>query len=208
MAEKLVELSCVAFSEALAGKQSVPGGGGAAAIVGALGAALCEMVGNFTTGKKTYAAVEEDIQRMLAEAEEVRVNLIALVDADAEAFEPLSRAYGIPKSDPTRAEVLEAATKGACAAPLEMMRECAKAVELLEEMELKGSRMLLSDVGCGGALAASALEAAALNVVVNTKTLSDRAYAEALEAEVDGLLAEYVPRANAIAARVTARVKA
>ena len=207
MADKLVELSCVEFSEALAGKQSVPGGGGAAAIVGALAAALCEMVGNFTTGKKTYAAVEDDIQRMLAEADEVRVNLIELVDADAEAFEPLSRAYGIPKSDPARAEVLEAATKGACAAPLQMMRETARAVVLLEEMEQKGSRMLVSDAGCGGALCAAALQCAAMNVYINTKSLTDRAYAAELDGEVGELLAEYVPRANAIAARVTERVK-
>ena len=207
MAEKLTDLSSAEFAEALASKQSVPGGGGAAALAGAMAAALCSMVGNFTSGKKTYAAYQADVERMLADAEAVRCRLVELVDADAEAFEPLSRAYGIPKDDPTRAEVLEAATKGACVAPLEMMRACAKAVELLEEMELKGSRMLLSDVGCGGALAAAALEAAALNVVVNTKTLADRAHAEALEAEVDELLATYVPRANAVYARVAEKLR-
>ena len=206
MADSLTQTSCADFAQALASKQSVPGGGGAAALTGAMAAALCSMVGNFTSGKKTYAAYQADVERMLAKAEDVRCRLVALVDADAEAFEPLSRAYGIPKDDPTRAEVLEAATKGACAAPVQMVRECARAVELLEEMEVKGSRMLLSDVGCGGALAAAALQAAALNVTVNTRTLADRAWADAIDAEVAGLLATYVPRAQAVYDRVAARL--
>ena len=103
MAEPLTNLSCTEFAAVLAAKQSVPGGGGAAALVGALGAALCSMVGNFTTGKKTYAAVEDDVQRMLADAEEVRLRLIDLVADDATAFFPLSQAYAIPKEDPSRA---------------------------------------------------------------------------------------------------------
>ena len=97
--------SCTAFAEALASKASVPGGG-AAAMAGALGIALCSMVGNFTTGKKKFAAVEEDVQRMLAEGEALRIRLLELVDADAEAFEPLSRAYSIPKDDPTRPQIM------------------------------------------------------------------------------------------------------
>lgn len=207
MADKLTDLSCNDFTAAIAAKQPVPGGGGAAALVGAMAAALCSMTGNYTTGKKTYAAVEDDVQRMLAEAEDVRVRLIELVDADAKAFEPLSHAYAIPKDDPNRAEVLEAATKTACEPPIEMMRQCARAVELLEEMEQKGSRMMLSDVGCGATLAASALEAASLNVFVNTKSLADRAYADALDAEAQELLDTYVPRAHAVWARVSDRLR-
>lgn len=204
---RLTELSCREFADALAAKRSVPGGGGAAALAGALGTALCSMVGNFTVGKKKYAAVEDDVKRMMAEAEEIRRCLVGLIDADAAAFEPLSRAYSIPKTDPTRAQVLEVATKTACSAPAEMVRQCARAVELLEEMGEKGSRMLLSDVGCGAALCSAALKSASLNVYVNTKALADRAYAERLEAEVDGLLAAYVPRADALAARVEGRIR-
>lgn len=207
MSDKLTDCSCIEFATVLAAKESVPGGGGAAALVGALGVALCSMVGNFTTGKKTYADVEEDVQRMLSEAEAVRIRLLELVEEDAEAFEPLSRAYAIPKEDPTRAETLEAATKAACVAPVEMMRQIARSIELLEEMGEKGSRMLISDVGCGALLARAALEAASMNVFVNTKTLADRAHAEALEAEVDGLLDEYIPRAEACAASVTDRIR-
>ena len=207
MAERLTERSCASFAEALAAKEPVPGGGGAAALAGALGVALCSMVGNFTSGKKTYAAVEDDVRRMLAEAEAVRLRLVELVDEDAEAFYPPSRAYAIPRDDPARADTLEEATKGACAAPLEMMRQVCQAIELLEEMGEKGSRMLVSDVGCGALLCRAALEAASMNVFVNTKTLRDRAFAEAVEAECDAMLDAYIPRAEACAALVMARIR-
>ena len=207
MTDSLTNKSCADFAEVLAAKESVPGGGGAAALVGALGVALCSMVGNFTTGKKRYADVEDDVQRMLADAEAVRLRLIELVDQDAEAFYPLSQAYGIPKEDPTRAAVLEEATKNACAGPVEMMRQICKAVELLEEMGQKGSKMLLSDVGCGALLCRAALESASLNVFVNTKTLADRAFAEALEAECDAMLSEYCPRAEACAKAVMDHIR-
>ncbi len=208
MAEHLTARSCEDFVSALAAKEPVPGGGGAAALAGAIGVALCSMVGNFTTGKKAYAAVEGDIARMLAEATDVRMRLLQLVEEDAEAFAPLSQAYAIPRDDPSRADVLEEATKWACAAPLEMMRQTCRAIELLEEMGEKGSRMLVSDVGCGAHLCRAALEAASLNVLVNTAVLRDRAFATATEAECDALLAEFVPRAEACAADVMRRIRA
>lgn len=200
--QRLTELPCTDFAAALANKQSVPGGGGAAALVGAFGAALCSMVGNFTVGKKTYAAVEDDVKELIEEADDVRQKLIGLVNDDAVAFEPLSRAYGIPKDDPNRAATLEEATKAACVAPMEMMRQIVRAVELLEEMGDKGSRMLRSDVLCGAAFCAAALQSASVNVFTNTKTLADRDFAERLEREVDGLLDEYVPRAQKVVARM------
>lgn len=204
---RLTDKTCCDFADVLAAKEPVPGGGGAAALAGALGAALCSMVGNYTTGKKTYASVEQDVQRMLARAEDVRKRLIELVQEDADAFEPLSQAYAIPRDDPRRADVLEECTKHACEAPLEMMRQVCRAIELLEEMGQKGSRMLVSDVGCGAYLCRAALEAASLNVFVNTKTLRDREYACGVESEVDAMLAEYVKRAEACATDAMARVR-
>ena len=202
MAEKLMERSCIEFADALAAKISVPGGGGAAAYAGALGVALGNMTANFTTGKKKYAEYEEDIQRIIAEGDVIRAKLIDLVFEDAEAFEPLSKAYAIPKEDPSRDGVMEEATKNALAAPLEMMRQIAKAIELLEELNVKGSKMLISDVACGAVLCAAAMRAAALNVFINTKSLLDRDLAAKLEAECDELLA-YVPRAKAVADEIT-----
>lgn len=206
MAVKMMDGSCAGFAEALAAKTSVPGGGGAAAYAGALAAALCSMAGNFTVGKSRYAEHEEDVQRLLAEGERARTRLLELVEEDAAAFEPLSRAYGIPKDDPARADALEEATRAAIAPPLEMMRQAARVVELLEEMNEKGSRMLVSDVGCGAVLAAASLRAASMNVFVNTRALRDRAHAEAFEAEADELL-EYVARAKAVADGVLAGIR-
>jgi formiminotetrahydrofolate cyclodeaminase len=205
--KKLTDLSCTAFAEVLASKAPVPGGGGAAALAGALGVALCSMVGNFTTGKKKYAAYEEDIQRMLAEGETLRARLLELVEADAAAFEPLSRAYAIPKEDPTRDSVLEEAALNACKAPMEMVSCCGEALLLLEEMLEKGSRLLLSDVGCGALLCKAAMESAAMNVFVNTGSLQDRAVAVGMERQVDETLEKYLPMAERIAASVTATLR-
>ncbi len=199
MEEILANRSFEDFVAVLAAKEPVPGGGGAAALAGALGVALCSMVGNYTSGKKTYAAVEEDVQRMLGEAEDVRKRLVQLVQEDAAAFLPLSKAYAIPRDNPERAVILEEATKLACAAPMQMMREICHAIELLEEMGQKGSKMLASDVGCGALLCRAALEAASLNVFVNTRTLKDRSYAELIEQEADHMLNVYAPRAEACA---------
>ena len=193
----IVDETCVGFAEQLASKQSTPGGGAAAAYVGALAAALASMVGNFTTGKQRYAEYESDIQRILAEAGRIRERLIALVDEDAQAFAPLAAAYAIPKEDPARADVLEAATKGAIVAPLEMMRQISQAIDVLDELLTCGSRMLMSDVGCGAALAAGALRAAALSVFVNTRALADRSFADAIDGEAETLLA-HVGRADAV----------
>lgn len=191
-------MPCDQFAKELASKSSVPGGGGASAYVGALGVALAQMVCNFTIGKERYADVEDDIVHINAQAEEIRTRLVALVDEDASSFEPLAEAYAIPKDDPTRTERLEEATKGAIRCPLEVMRLSCKAIELLEETQVKGSVMLVSDVGCGATICRAALEAAAMNVLVNTSALHRSSFAKEIEDECMGMLSEYVPRANAV----------
>ncbi len=205
--EKLIEKSCSAFAEALASNAPVPGGGGAAALAGALGTALGSMVANFTTGKKKYAAYEADIQAALQSMAQIQSRLLALVDADAEAFAPLSAAYAIPKDAPGRAETLEKAALHACEAPREMAALCGQALERLEELLEKGSVLLLSDVGCGALLCGAALQCAALNVFVNTASLQNREQARAMDAEIDGLLERYVPKAADIAQAVQRRVR-
>lgn len=203
----LMKLSCADFAQILAARQSVPGGGSAAAMAGALGVALCSMAGNFTAGKKKYAAVEADIQRILAEGDTLRLRFLELAQADAVALEPLTRAYSIPKEDPDRARILEEVTLNACQAPMEILRCCAKVLLLLEEMLAKGSRLLITDVGCGAALCRAAMESAALNVFVNTAALQNRDTAAALEQEADRLLLACLPLADRITAAVTAAVR-
>ena len=207
MSEKMIEKSCADFAAVLASKAPVPGGGGAAALVGALGTALCSMVGNLTVGRKKDAQYEADVKRMLEKGAAVQERLLDLVDKDAEAFEPLSKAYSIPKDDPKHDETLEAATKFACEAPVEMMKACCEAIELLEEMLEKGSVTLVSDVGCGALCCAAALESASMNIFVNTKTLLDREAAAKLDDQADAMLREYMPRARKVADEVNRRLR-
>ena len=207
----MMEQSCTQFLAELAGKAPVPGGGGAAALVGAAGVALGNMVGCLTTGKKKYAAVEADIQALNARAEALRRELEALVQADAEAFAPLAAAYGLPKDTPAqaahKAAVLDAALNTACAVPLEIMQKCAEGIVLVEQYAAKGSVLAVSDAGCAAALCKAALQSASLNVFINTKLMTDRPRADALDAQADALLNEYVPRADAVFASVTNKLR-
>ena len=129
------EKSVFSFTEVLASAAPVPGGGGASSLVGAVGCALASMVGNLTTGKKKYAEYEADICRILSDAETLKAELLDLIDKDAECFEPLSRAYGIPKDEPNRDSIMEEALHQACTAPLSIMRAAAKVIELHAELE-------------------------------------------------------------------------
>lgn len=183
--------TCGGFLDALASRAPVPGGGGASALAGALGAALCTMVGNYTVGKKKYAGVEGDVKNLMTRAEDLRARLLALVDADAAAFEPLSRAYAIPKDDPDREQVMEECLRNAAAPPMEILRLSCEVIDLHSETLEKGSVMMLSDVGTGVVLCWSALCGAALNVKVNTGSMTDRAYAQAMNDEVDALMERY-----------------
>lgn len=207
MNSRLVEKSCIGFADVLASKASVPGGGGAAALVGALGVALCAMVGNFTVGKKKYARHESDVKAMLEKAEKLRARFLKLVDDDAAAFAPLSRAYAIPRDDPDHDRLLEEAAHNACRAPVEMVERCGEAIELLEEMLEKGSAMLASDVGCGALMCRAAMESAAMNVYINTASLKNRTVANLLEEKMDGLLSTYTCRADAVARAVLQRIR-
>lgn len=183
--------SCGAFLDALAAKAPVPGGGGASALVGALGSALCTMVGNYTLGKPKYAAAEPEVRALMDRAEAIRARLLALVDEDAAAFEPLSKAYSIPKDNPDRTERLEVCLKQAAATPMEILRLSCEAIKLHRDMLEKGSVLMHSDVGTGVVFCWSALYGAALNVKVNTKSMTDRDYAQAMNAEVDALVEEH-----------------
>ena len=205
--ERLTDRSCGDFAQVLASKESVPGGGGAAALAGALGVALCQMAGNFTLGKKKYADVQEDIERNLNEAETLRIRLVDLVEEDAKAFFPLSKAYSIPKDDPNREKILEEATLNACKAPMEMLETLSRAMELLEEMLSIGTKMLVSDVGCGAILCKAAMESAAMNVFINTGSLKDREMANRLESRADELLEVSTRKADRIACEVTRQIR-
>ena len=198
-----MDRSCREFVAALASNAPTPGGGGAAALVGTVGTALGNMVGALTVGKKRYAGVEEEIRALMAECDSLQSALLDQVAADAECFGPLAKAYSIPKDDPGREAALEEATLNACTAPLEIMRLCARAIECAAQFAEKGSRLALSDAGCAAILCKAALQAASLNVFINTGALRDRTAVDELNARANGYLAA-CERADAVFAQVRA----
>ena len=168
--------SCRKFVEVLASDAPAPGGGGAAALVGAIGTALGNMVGSLTVGKKKYADVEAD-----------EVN-----------FLPLAKAYGIPKDDPNRDKIMEEATIIACSTPMKIMELCCEAIDYIKVFADKGSRLAVSDAGCGAVCCKAALQAASLNVFINTKTLKNRELAAEMNAKALGMMDKYCPLADEI----------
>ncbi len=201
--------SCRDFVSVLASKEPVPGGGGASALVGAIGMALGNMVGSLTVGKKKYADVQEDILALKAKSDALQDALLELVKKDAEVFEPLSRAYGMPKeTEAEKAEkerVMEAALKEACDVPLQIMEKCCEAIRLHEEFEQKGTAIAISDVGVGVVMCRAALHGASLNVFINTKIMKDRAHAEGCNKRAGEMLREYTQLADEIYERVCRR---
>lgn len=180
--------TCAEFSQVLASKEPVPGGGGAAALVGALGAALAAMVSNLTVGKKKYAEYEEEVKGILQKAEDLRKQLLELMDKDAEAFECLMKAYSISKDVPDRADSIEKELRYACTAPMDIMRAATEIAQLLHTLAEKGNTTAISDVGCAAACCKAAVESAGLSVYINTKSMKDRDCAAAIEKETDELM--------------------
>ena len=201
------EMSARSFTELLASSEPVPGGGGASALVGAIGTALASMVGNLTTGKKKYAEFESDIQRILIKASILRNSLLPQIDEDAKCFEPLAKAYGLAKDDPTRDEVMENALRFACTAPMAIMKTAAEAIELHAELAVKGSVIMLSDVGVGVLCCKTALMGASLSIYINARLMKDREYAETLKSETDELLIKYCELADRTYADVFEKLK-
>ena len=190
--------SCREFVTVLSSKEPAPGGGGAAALTAALGTALGHMVGALTVGKKKYADVEAEIQTLMAECEALQTELLDQVPADAEGFLPLAKAYAIPKDDPERPILLEQASVEACQVPLRIMELSCRALECVRTFSEKGSRLAISDAGCGAALLKASLQAAAVNVFINTKSMANRQTAEELNGRCLGMLDTYGKLADEI----------
>ena len=190
--------SCRKFVEVLASNAPAPGGGGAAALVGAIGTALGNMVGSLTVGKKKYADVEEEIIALKAKCDALQTELLNQVEADEINFVPLAKAYGIPKDDPNRDTIMEEATMVACSTPVKIMELCCEAMEAIAVFAAKGSRLAVSDAGCGAVCVKAALQAASLNVFINTKTLKNREVAGAMNAKCLDMLAKYGAMADEI----------
>ena len=203
--------TCEEFVEVLASKAPVPGGGGASALVGAVGMALGNMVGSLTVGKKKYADVEADIIALKEKATVLQADFLRLVEKDAEVFEPLAKAYGMPReTEEEKAEnarVMAIVLKDACSVPMEIMEKCCEAIDVIEEFAAKGSALAISDAGVGVAFCKGALLGASLNVFINTKSMADKEYAAELNAKADKMIEDYSKKADEIFEKVTARLR-
>ena len=202
---------CNEFVEVLASKAPVPGGGGASALVGAIGTALGNMVGSLTVGKKKYADVEEEMYELKGKAEALQKELLHLIERDAEVFEPLSKAYGMPRNTEEekaeKARVMEIVLKDACSVPMEIMERCCEAIDLIEVFAEKGSTLAISDAGVGATFCKAALEGASLNVFINTKSMKNREYADELNKKADEMLSVYTKKAEEIYQSVATRLR-
>ena len=202
---------CNEFVEVLASKAPVPGGGGASALVGAIGTALGNMVGSLTVGKEKYADVEEEMYELKGKADALQKELLHLIERDAEVFEPLSKAYGMPRNTEEekaeKARVMEIVLKDACSVPMEIMERCCEAIDLIEVFAEKGSTLAISDAGVGATFCKAALEGASLNVFINTKSMKNREYADELNKKADEMLSVYTKKAEEIYQSVAARLR-
>lgn len=196
----LIGLSCADFVAALASAAPAPGGGGAAALVGSLGTALGNMVGSLTLGKKKYADVEREILRLKERADALQNELLTMVEQDAQAFLPLAQAYALPAETQgqrtEKARVMEQALYGAALVPLRVMELCTVALDTVERFAQIGAKLAVSDAGCAAACLRAALSSAALNVLINTRSMADAACAEKLNAQALALLEQGVAQAD------------
>ncbi len=205
------DLTVHIFLEELSSGKPTPGGGGAAALGGAQGAALGEMVVNLTIGKKRYADVEEMMHTLLEKLEYLKTEFLRLADEDAVVFAPLAAAYGLPSGTEEekghKAEVLETHLMAATLVPLTVMERALETLDIMEVLADKGSRMAVSDVGVGVQFVRSALLGAKMNVSINTKSMKQRDRAGILNAQADKMTEDGIRKADAIYARVEAALK-
>jgi len=166
------------FLNELASRQATPGGGSAAAVMGAQAAALISMVCNLTIGKPKYAEVEADMIRLLSQSEDLRAQLTAMIKADVEVFDQLMACYGLPKDTDqqkaARSVQIQAVLKAATLVPLDCARACAKTIELSQIAAEKGNTGVVSDAGVAVMCGYGALKSAALNVYINAGSIKDR----------------------------------
>lgn len=181
------------FLDALASQAATPGGGGAAAIIGAMGAALVSMVCNLTIGKKKYAEVEADMKDVLGKTEALRQRLTGMIEDDAKAFDAVMGAYGMAKETDAdkaaRDQAIQAALKQATDVPMRCCRAAREVIDLAAIAADKGNLNVISDAGVGVLAAYAALRSAALNVFTNARMINDKTFAEAKLKELNQLLA-------------------
>lgn len=194
------------FSDVLGSREPAPGGGGASALCGCIGAALGNMVAHLTVGHKKYAGVEEEMEDIIRQEEILQNEFLDLIKKDAEMFLPLMQAYSMPRGTQeekdARSAAIEQGLKDACQVPLEIMRNVCRALDLTLIAARDGSRAAVSDAGDAAVFCRASLQGASLNVLINTKMMKDRRLADEYNAAVADMLHKYIPVADNIYSRV------
>ena len=189
---KLTDLTSKDFLTALASSAPAPGGGGGAAMAGALAAALASMVANLTIGKEKFAAQECEVKALLQEAEQLRQDLLALVEDDAAVFNSFMACYKLPKATDAekaaRTAAIRKAAKQAAEVPLAIARASYKVLQLAHRLVIIGNPGVITDGACSALLARAALRCAEYNVRINLGLTKDEAYNEQVAAELNKLL--------------------
>ena len=190
------------YLEVLASKEPTPGGGSAAAVYGAIGTALGEMVGNLTAGKKKFAIYEEEICRILARLDGARADFVRLEKADEQAFRPLSEVYRMKaeteEEKKRKDERMEECLKAAARVPMEVMERAVSVMDDIEFLALHGSRLAVSDAGVGIQGIRSALLGAVMSVYINTKMMKYREYAEKVNRQAEILIRKGTEQADRV----------
>lgn len=211
MEKQIRDHSVAEFLTALSSKAPIPGGGGAAALAGAAGNALGQMVANLTVGKKKYLLVEEQMQELLKQMAGLQEDFLKLADEDARVFAPLAKAYGLPANTEEekahKENVMAENLLAASLVPLQIMEKAVEMMDILEQLAVKGSVMAVSDVGVGIQFIRTALLGGVMNVLINTKSMKDRAKAEELNAKADLLMENGRQKADRIYEMVLAKLK-
>ncbi|WP_333878517.1 methenyltetrahydrofolate cyclohydrolase [Methylobacter sp.] len=189
---EIKDKSVQAFIDELASKAPTPGGGSAAAVMGAQAAALISMVCNLTIGKPKYAEVEFEMRSLLEKSEVLRETLMGMIKADVDVFDRLMATYGLPKDSDeekaVRTEAIQSALKEATIVPLKCANACLEAIALSRVAAEKGNVGVISDAGVAVMAAYGGLKSAALNVYINAGGLKDRVFADAKLAELESIL--------------------
>ena len=202
----LTKLSCQEFLEKLASNAPTPGGGGGAAMAGALAVALTSMVGNLTVGKEKFAQYEAEVQELLAKAEALRMQMFAFVNADAEVFNSFMACYRLPKNTDeekqARNQAIQNAAKEAAEVPMKIAESCLEIMKLAERIAIIGNPGAITDAAVSSIMARAALRSAVYNVVVNLKLIKDEVYNQAMYAKIEAMQneAEALEKATLITA--------
>ncbi len=166
------------FLSRLSSSSPAPGGGAASALVGAISAALSGMVSSLTHGKKAYAAVSEEMEKIIAESRSLMNELTSLMKLDEEAFNGISAVWKLPKDTDEQKEArnakLQIALIHAIEVPMRIVKSCVKIIDLQKELVEKGNKNAISDVACSAEFSLAAIRGASSNVIINAKSLDDR----------------------------------